>query len=177
MRKLVYQVACSLDGYIAGPSGEYDWIPEDPEVDFTKLVARFDTLLMGRTTWETAVTQPDGAPPFGLDTFIVSTTLERAPHPNAQVISSDVEARVAQLKERPGKDIWLFGGSELFGHMLAANLVDSVELAIVPMILGSGIPFAPPSEQRTPLELVSYRMYSRSGIALLRYSVIKAANR
>ena len=172
MRRLRYQVACSLDGYIAGPRGEADWIVMDPDIDFAALFAEFDTLLMGRRTFEGM--QGGG---WGKEVVVASRTLDPHAHAGVTVIAEDLGPRVAALKAAPGKDVWLFGGGELFRSLLALGLVDTVEPAIVPVLLGGGIPFLPPPANRAALELTGQRTYEKSGIVLLRYAVRPAATR
>jgi dihydrofolate reductase len=170
MRRLRYQVACSLDGYIAGPRGENDWIVMDPDIDFAALFAEFDTLLMGRRTFEGL----EGGG-WGKEVAVVSRTLDARAHPSVTMIGEDLGSRVAALKAAPGKDIWLFGGGELFRSLLELDLVDTVEPAIVPVLLGGGIPLLPPPARRASLELTGQRVYGKSGIVLLQYAVRRAA--
>lgn len=166
MRRLRYQVAVSLDGFIADVDGSADWIPMDPDIDFAGLFAQFDTFLMGRKTYETS-----GAMVSGQRVVVASTTLDPEAHPGLTIIGEDLAAGVAALKAEPGKDIWLFGGGELFRSLLAEHLVDTVEPAIVPVLLGGGVPFLPDPAIRTRLALRSHRVYERSGIVLLEYDV------
>jgi dihydrofolate reductase len=161
----------SLDGYIAGPHGEFDWITMDPDIDFAALFAQFDTAVMGRKTF-LATLQPGGSGAMpGLDVVVFSRTLAPADYPAVSVINSDAADRVRLLKERGGKDIWLFGGGELFRTLLAAGLVDTVEPAVIPVLLGEGIPMLPSPSARTKLTLSGHRLYEKSGIVLLEYSV------
>ena len=171
MRRLRYQVATSLDGYIAGPHGEFDWIVMDPDIDFGALFAQFDTVVMGGKTFLATLQQGgDGSMP-GLDVVVFSRTLRRDDHPAVRIVNTDPGEEVRQLKARQGKDIWLFGGGELFGTLLDAGQVDTVEPAIVPVLLGGGIPMLPPRDARAQLTLTSHRLYPKSGIVLLEYSV------
>ena len=142
MRRLRYSVAMSLDGFIADQSGGYDWIVMDPAIDFAAFTAKIDTLIMGRGTYEIA---GGGGPGFakGTKIYVVSTTLDPADHPKVTIVSEDVEKVVADLKARPGKDIWLFGGGVLFRSLLEAGLVDRVEVGVIPVLLGQGIPLLP----------------------------------
>jgi len=144
MRSIVYAVAASLDGFIAGPKGEYDWIVQDPAIDFAALWDRFDTLLMGRRTFEVALTRFESIEKMGKKLVVVSTTLNPAKHPAVTVLGADFAQKVAALKNEKGKGIWLMGGGALFRGMLDAGLVDSVEVAVMPVLLGSGVPFVPP---------------------------------
>src|SRR3954462_15720254 len=153
MRRLRYNVATSLDGFLAGPNGEYDWIVVDPTIDFAAIFSEFDTLLMGRKTFEVYRSQGSDAPDMGMKLVVVSSTLDPRDHPDLTVINEDVAVRVAAMKQEDGKDVWLFGGGVLFRTLLDAQLVDSIELAVMPVLLGQGIPLLPPGEPVPPLRL------------------------
>lgn len=171
MRKIYYSVAMSLDGYIAGPNGEYDWILMDPDIDFAGMMSRFDTLLVGRHTFEAVVAQGgQGAMP-GMKTILVSRTLRQEDYPKITVIGENLEAFVTGLRQESGKDIWLFGGGVLFRHLLDAGLVDRIEVAIIPILLGEGIPLASPSSKHANLKFVKSKVYEKTGIMLLEYVV------
>jgi dihydrofolate reductase len=170
MRKIRYVVAASLDGYIAGPNGEADWIGIDPEVDFAALWAQFDTLLMGRRTYE-AARQRMGETSFsGINTIVFSRTMEPRDHPKVTVVSELDPDWVQALKARSGKDIWIFGGSGLFRTFLDSGHVDTVEVTVIPVLLGGGTPLLPPPYHPAKLRLMSHKVY-RSGRVWLAYEV------
>ncbi len=170
MRQVRLSAAMSLDGYIAGPNGEADWIVMDPDIDFQSMFARFDTLLMGRKSYEAVRKQGSGGMP-GMKSYVFSRTLRQADCPG--VIVSDKPAEVvAELKSRPGKDIWLFGGGELFRSMLELRLVDAAEVAVVPVLLGGGLPLLPQPAKPLSLKLVKHHVYHRTGTVLLEYAAI-----
>lgn len=171
MRRVRYQVACSLDGYIAGPGGEIDWITGGSDFDFDALYAQFDTLLMGRRTYEDL---PGGAGGYGAKHLVVvSRTLRAEEHPGVEIVAAGLAERVAELKATAGKDIWLFGGGELFRSLAADGLVDTIEPAIIPVVLGGGVPMFPTSGMRTRLTLTDQRVYE-GGMVLLEYAVHSA---
>lgn len=174
MRPVVFACAMSLDGYIAGPNGEADWIVMDPDIDFTAIYARFDTFLIGRKTFESMERMGGGGkPPKGIRYIVCSRTLQPAAYPHVTI--SDNAGRVAaELRSAPGKEIWLFGGGELFRSLLAAGLVDRVEVAVVPVLLGEGIPLLPPPSARVTLELRKQKAYEKSGVVSLDYGVTSA---
>ncbi len=175
MRRVCYHVAASLDGFIADQHGGFDWIPHDSAVDFGAIFARFDTILMGRKTFE--VVERAGGPPFGRDVrvYVFSTTLSQTSLPSVTVVGADAAAVVEGLRREPGdREIWLFGGGLLFAHLLAEGQVDTVEITVVPVLLGAGIPLVAPGIIRTPLRLLDTHRYP-SGMVTLRYAVEKSA--
>jgi dihydrofolate reductase len=168
MRRLRFSVATSLDGFIAGPNGEYDWIIADREMDFTALYKQFDTALMGRRTFEMALQGPGATMP-GMQTIVCSRTLRQQDHPDVTIVA-DAAATAKALQGKPGKDIWLFGGANLFRSLLDARLVDSIELKVMPVLLSQGIPLLPSGQRSPHLQLTASKM-SPAGIASLNYSV------
>ncbi len=103
MRRLVYSVATSLDGFIAGPHGEYDWIVPDPSYDFGALWNQFDTLLMGRRTYEIALTRFESLEKMGKKIIVVSGTLVPAQHPGVKILADNIPETISALKSQPGK--------------------------------------------------------------------------
>jgi dihydrofolate reductase len=170
-----YGVAMSLDGYIAGSKGEFDWIPNDPDIDFAGIFSRFDTFVMGRKTFEMtnqAYSYEGGAyPGTNIQKVVVSRTLRASDYPGVTIVNDNVADAIRALKARPGKNIWLFGGGTLFQSLLAMGLVDCIEVAIVPVLLGGGIPFLPSLASKASLSLESHRVYNKSGIVSLEYAV------
>lgn len=169
MRSLVYSVAMSLDGFIAGPNGEYDWIAQDPSFDFTALWNRFDTLIMGRRTYEVALTRFNPIEQLGKKVLVVSTSLDPLQHPDATIIHDGAREAVASLKAEAGKDLWLMGGSVLARSLVDAGLVDRVEISVIPVMLGDGVPLMP-AGQRCLLHLEECRPYP-SGVIALKYTI------
>lgn len=171
MRRIIYSVAMSLDGYIAGPNGEADWIVMDPDMNFGELYSRFDTVLMGRVTFEAAKKMGGGGGMPGVKSVVVSRTLRQKDHPDVMVMNNP-EKELPKLRAEPGKDIWLFGGGSLFRSLLAAKLVDAVEVGVIPVLLGGGIPLLPTPAERAKLKLVSHKIYPKTGILFLEYAVV-----
>jgi len=170
-RRLRYGVAVSLDGFIAGLKGEYDWIVMDPAIDFGAMYREFDTAVMGRKTHEVMKAMGGhGALPGIGDTVVFSRTLRPATYPRVRITREDPRRVVAELKAKPGKDIWLYGGGKLFRYLLDANLVDTVEVAVIPVLLGAGIPLLPPGG-KTKLVLADFKRLPDSGIVVLSYAI------
>jgi dihydrofolate reductase len=169
MRRVRYSVAVSLDGYIAGPKGEADWIIMDPEIDFQGMFEQFDTFLLGRRTFEMMPPESRAGTP-GMKTFVFSRTLRQQDCPGVTVVAEKSEETVAALRAESGKDIWLFGGGSLFRSLLDSELVDTVEVAIVPVLLGGGIPLLPPPAKQKKLHLTGHKVYP-TGIVSLEYTV------
>jgi dihydrofolate reductase len=175
VRRIRYQVAMSLDGYIAGPHGEFDWIIRDPEIDFGALFQQFDTLLVGRGTFEFMVEHRQATVP-GMKLIVFSHTLQQCDFPDVTIVAGKEKETVAALRVKPGKDIWLFGGGLLFRSFLDMGLVDTVEVAVIPVLLGGGIPLLPAPAKKATLKLTGHKVYG-SGIVLLEYSKQHAKER
>lgn len=174
MGRIRYQVACSLDGFIASSDGSYDWIIHESEFDFAALFDQFDVLLMGRATYE--VMLKDGHSFQGKRVVVLSTTLNPAEYPSVTVIGREFEGAVAAIRDDAKKDVWLFGGGETLRRLLEVGLVDTIEPAIIPVLLGAGISLLPPPTDRIPLTLRTHRSYP-SGMVLLEYDVRKDSPR
>jgi dihydrofolate reductase len=174
MRQVLYRVATSVDGYIAGPHGEFDWIVHDPTINLSATYDTVDTVLLGRRTYE--LTQQPGAPPWptGWHIYVFSRTLVPQQDPAVTIVSDDPGTTVAGLRAGPGREIWLFGGGSLFRSLLAAKQVDIVELTVSPVLLGGGIPLVEAGAPLTRLALVHSHSYP-SGVVTLRYEVRYAA--
>lgn len=169
MKRLRYSVAMSLDGFIAGPNGEYDWIVIDPDFDWKAMYGQFDTLMMGRRTYNTMRERGMSPSSMGMKGFVASTTLVQAEHPQVTIIDRHVPQVIAALKSGPGKDIWLCGGGVLFRYLLDAGLVDAVDVSLLPVLLGSGVPLVPEGK-RCKLTLAQCEPRP-NGVILLKYEV------
>ena len=173
MRLVRFGGAMSLDGYIAGPTGEYDWIVMDPEIDFAAMTSQFDTFLIGRKTFDAMKRMGNEAKSTrGITNIVLSRTLRPADYPRVR-IESDAVRLVTELRTQPGKDIAIFGGGELFRSLLAVGLVDRIEMSLIPVLLGGGIPLLPPPAGRARLKLRGQKVYPKTGTISLEYDILK----
>jgi dihydrofolate reductase len=159
----------SLDGYIAGPQGEADWIELNPSVDvmafFKEFYAQFDIAILGRRAYEVF-----GGAVEGMATYVFSRTLPPGPRNGVTVLGEDGPTRLAEMRAQEGKDIWLFGGGALFGSLASAGLVDTVELGVMPVMLGGGRPVISGNTSRVKLRLLSCES-SPAGPLSVKYAV------
>ena len=169
MRQLRYSVAASLDGYIAGPNGEFDWIIVDPEIDFAAMYAGFGGLVMGRRSYEVFVATGGAVGP-ALPTYVYSRSLPPGERDGVTFVA-DAASHVRELKKADGKPLWLWGGGELFRELAQAGLVDGIDVAVIPILLGGGMPMLPTPAPRMSLQLRSHRLYPATGTLFLQYDV------
>jgi len=173
MPELRFGFAASIDGYIAGPAGEYDWIPMDPDIDFAAMFARYGALVMGRRSYE-VFAATGGEPGPQVPTYVYSRTLPPGERDGITFVQ-DAVPHVRELKRGPGdRAIWLWGGADLFRTLAEADLVDGIDIAIVPVILGGGLPLMAVPGPTLSLELQSHRIYPKTGTLYLEYGVRKA---
>ena len=170
MRRLRYSVAATLDGFIADPHGGYDWIIMDDAIDFAAMYAEFDTFVMGRKTWEVTAPTEFGDMFGGKEVIVFSRTLKSA-RPGVTIVSTSPADTVRELKQKPGKDIWLFGGASMFRTLADEGLVDTVEVAIMPVLLSEGIPLITPGARVTGMKLDKCETLPKSGIVMLSYTI------
>lgn len=174
MRRVRYSVAATLDGYIADPHGGYDWIIMDEAIDFAAMFAEFDTFVMGRKTWDVSAAAPEpgnvGDMFAGKEVIVFSRTLKTA-RAGVRIVDADPAETVRELKQRPGKDIWLFGGGSLFRTLVDEGLVDTVEVALMPVLLSKGVPLIAPGDRITGMKLARCETLPNSGIVMLSYTI------
>ena len=163
MRKLVAGFAVSLDGYMEGPAGEYDWIVSDPSVDFAAQIAAYDTFLYGRKTYEKMASY--GANLAAWQNYVFSRTLTEVSE-GFILVNDNIRETVTTLKEKEGKKIALYGGASLLSSLLDLQLVDEISMTIIPILLGSGKPMVDTLRQRVSLELTGTKTFPNGNVQL-----------
>jgi len=177
MRKLILGLAVTLDGYIEGPNGEYDWCFTDQDYGLNEFFTRVDSIFIGRKSYEMAQQHADnnngeivpGMPK--MTEYVFSKTLKSVKD-GAVLISEDSIAKARRIKEQAGKDIWLFGGASLTDSLMKEGLVDELWMSVHPILLGSGKPLFRKQHSRTRLTLLESKTYE-TGLVSLRYSINK----
>ncbi|KAM0271689.1 hypothetical protein ACHAQH_008976 [Verticillium albo-atrum] len=177
MPRLRYNVATTLDGFIASPDGSTDWILDDPSIDFAALYEEFSSLIMGRKTYEVMLhhAEVSGTNPMaGRHVIVVSKTMKPDDHRGVEVIADDYLNLVKTLKAGKGKDIWLMGGGRLASELLEAGLLDSVETAIMPVLIGEGIKMVVQVSENSKSWKLALRGADKkgTGILMLAYDVL-----
>jgi dihydrofolate reductase len=177
MRKVILGVALSLDGLIEGPNGEYDWCFTDQDYGMSDFLKRIDAIFYGRKSYElmNAMAAPEaeaaGANLWkGKKNYVFSNTIKKVSD-GYELVSGDTIKEVNALKNKQGKDIWLFGGAELTASLLNAGLVDELNLAVHPIILGKGKPLFTGVQNRVKTKLLNSKEYS-TGLVMLSYEII-----
>ena len=169
MRTVTYGGASSADGFIAGVDGSYDWIRSTPEAQaiMSEYWRRIDTLIMGRKTWDIAKGYSGGGNTSGIHSYVFSRTLETIDQEGVTLVKDDAAEFVRELKQRPGKDICVFGGSDFARALFAADLIDEVGFNMQPVLLGSGIPLFRDAGRRIDLALTECRPVGKGCVYML----------
>lgn len=171
MRKILLQLAVSLDGYIEGPNGEFDWCFTEQDYGMSKFFKRIDSVFYGRKSYELVLSMESEAPPGfpKLKEYVFSKSLDRV-REGAVLVKDDIKSEVEKIKNEKGRDIWLFGGAELISSLINLQLVDEIILAVHPVILGAGKALFKDIRNRTWLTLTRHTIYP-DGLAVLTYIV------
>lgn len=181
MRKIILDLAVTLDGFIEGPNGEIDWLANDEETDFsdilTDILADIDTIFYGRISydlWGNYYPGKDASQKLkaaydllhSKKKYVFSKTKED--DGKAIFINSNIEERITEIKQQPGKNIWLYGGGKLITTFINLGTVNVYRLAVHPVILGSGKPLFENIKARVGLKFIDAKS-SKSGVILLTY--------
>lgn len=178
MRKVILDLAVTLDGFIEGPNGEIDWCIMDEEMAFEQFLSEIDTIVYGRKSYELwgEYTPSDKASECEKQIWalvhskkkIVFSTTQTAPSGDVQYINSNIEEEIRKLKQGYGKAVWLYGGASLISTFINLGLVDEYRLSVHPVVLGAGKPLFGSLRERLSLGLTDVRRYS-SGVVQLVY--------
>ncbi len=178
-RKVILDLAVSLDGFIEGKNGEVDWCIMDPEMEFTNFLNQIDTILYGRKSYDlwgqyipTTEASDDEKEMWELvhnkEKYVFSKT-QKGSGSKATFVNKNITEEVNKLKNNPGKDIWLYGGASLITTFIDLGLVDEFRLSVHPVVLGEGRPLFVDVKQRLNLNLMNTRTFS-SGVVQLIYN-------
>lgn len=185
MRKIILDLAVTLDGFIEGPNGEIDWLAKDEDTDFgdilAGILADIDTIFYGRVSydkWGNYYPNENASQKLkeaydllhSKTKYVFSTT--KTNDGKAIFINSNIKERVLEIVQPPGKNIWLYGGGKLITTFINLGLVDVYRLAVHPVILGSGKPLFKDIKARVGLKLSDVKT-SKSGVVLLSYTAKK----
>lgn len=179
-RKVILDLAVTLDGFIEGPNGEVDWCIIDPDMDFANFLNQIDTILYGRKSYDLwGKYNPENEDSdtekeiwrlvHSKEKYVFSRTQKKTDN-RAIVINDNIVEEVNKLKKKPGKDIWLYGGSSLITTFIKLGLVDEFRLSVHPVILGEGKPLFIDIKERVNLSLINTNRFS-SGVVQLCYQL------
>lgn len=190
MRKLVYYIACSVDGFIAHLDGSHNGFSQDSDY-LTDLFSAFpetvpshlrgamglqtanrwfDTVLMGRKTYEIGLKEGITSPYSHLKQYLFSRSLTETPDPDVELVSQNAAQIVTALKREAGENIWLCGGGTLATELLAHGLIDQMILKINPFLMGAGIPLFAETIQQSALKVIDSKLYD-NGVWLVHYNI------
>jgi dihydrofolate reductase len=177
-RKIIAYLAVSLDGYIARPDGDVEWLNRRPhtiDYGFAKFTASVDTILLGRGTydWTTRyIRKHPGTPVFDarMTHYVFTRKPPKRGFPNVQFTSETAKACARRLRAQRGKNVWMMGGGQLIGSFLDAGEIDEFDLHVIPVLIGKGIPLIAPRHRDIELRLLATKKYA-DGVVRLRYEV------
>jgi dihydrofolate reductase len=172
MRKIILGVAVTLDGFIEGPNGEYDWCFTDQDYGMSDFIRRIDAILYGRKSYEMmkGIEMPEESSLWsGRKSYVVSNTIKEHGQ-DFELISGDIAKEIVAIKNSQGKDIWLFGGASLTTSLLNMKLVDELWLSVHPILLGKGKFLFSGIQERVKTTLIESKVYE-TGLVSLRYAI------
>lgn len=177
MRKIILDLAVTLDGFIEGPNGEVDWCIMDDDMDFDGFLSSIDTIFYGRVSYDMWGNYQPDANASEIEKAIWSSVHSKKkyifssqPRPDSPVtyITAGIAEKVVEIKQQEGKDIWLYGGSKLITTFMDLNLIDIYRLSVHPTVLGTGKPLFENMKERMNLELAEVNRF-KSGVVQLIY--------
>lgn len=180
MRRIILNLAVTLDGFIEGPNGEIDWCIMDDDMNFDVFLSDIDTIFYGRVSYDAwgnfqpdeKASQEERAMWEGIHSkkkYVFSTNAKS--DENATYISTNIAAKVAEIKSQDGKDIWLYGGASLIKTFINLGFIDTYKLSVHPVALGNGKPLFKNLDDRIGLQLTDTRVF-KSGVVELTYNSV-----
>jgi len=167
-RKVILNLAVSLDGFIEGPNGEFDWCFGDQDYGMKAFMTSIDSIFMGRKSYEVAMKYEGKNPYPRITSYVFSNTLKEA-YKGTRIVSGKLAEEVRKITGEKGKNIWLFGGASLVTGFLNEGLIDELQLSVHPLVLGGGKPLFQEIKGRIPFKLKEAKTYS-SGLVQLFYT-------
>ena len=172
MSQIVLYIACSLDGFIARPDGNIDWLtvlpnPENTDHDYGAFLSTIGTTVMGRKTYDELLGFGIEWPYNGIQTYILTKNPDlKIVSPETDLLTGDVAGFISRLKENSEKDIWLIGGGQIITYFLNHDLVDKMMITFIPVILGEGIPLFPAKPVESCWTLVETKSFSTGAVTI-----------
>ena len=182
-RKIIVYVATSVDGYIARPDGDVEWLNRRPrtfDYGMREFYRSIDTILLGRKTYDWALNyfKKIGKTTGLFDSKVPHYAFSRKPPkriaPGVTFVTEPVKRFAQRLRKTPGKHIWMMGGGGLIASFLDAGEIDEFDIHVIPVLIGKGIPLIAPRHRDIALHLRSSRKYP-DGVVRLRYEVERRA--
>lgn len=183
-RKIITYIATSADGYIARLDGDVEWLnrrPDDVDYGMKEFYASIDTILWGRGTYDWLLDYykekdtTEGMIDTSVENFVFSRNPPERPIEGVTFVSEAVETFAQRLRAAPGKDIWMMGGGGLIASFLDAGEIDELDIHVIPVLIGEGIPLVAPRHRDIPLRLLSSEAFP-DGVVRLRYEVLPAGS-
>ena len=177
MRKIKLYIAASIDGYIAGPDGELDWLsdyPITPELNYgyEDFFESIDTVIMGGRTYRDILNMDVVYPYKNKISYIITRNTINSTKENIIYITNNIEDNISELKKEEGKDIWLVGGGEIVSLFLNQNWIDEMIITYIPILLGEGIRLFPNKAKESKWSLIQSQAFI-NGVVQTRYQVQK----
>lgn len=174
MKKVKLYIAASIDGYIARPDGDIEWLtgfpnPSKTDYGYKDFFASVDTVIMGGRTYRDVLAMDVIWPYKNKETYVVTHHPQKSKE-NIRFISENVVETISELRKKDGKDIWLVGGGQLLSLLLSADLVDEMQVTYIPVILSNGIPLFPNSTKESQWNLLENKAFD-SGVIQVKYQL------